>query len=252
MKPLIVMGMGRSGTRYFADILSAHESVQLYGEIPHSAMARFISLLNALDKEHERDSQRKKKWEEKKLPFIFEGFKSMSMGAVKEKGECLYVGHKTPRSELHFDSYEKHFANVGVSVKYFYCLRNPLDVWASFKNMPWNAFEDAGVFLEYYNESYRRYVRAGSKAKGRVHLLNLDDFKKDSNPKEFIEKNVFSPLELHLEDGFLDSLVSVENKNSSQNFIGRQAQSLPSEDVKKIFRNRETSLIIREHFPWLA
>ncbi len=252
MKPLIVMGMGRSGTRYFADILSAHESVLLYGEIPHSAMARFISLLDTLDKEHSRDAARKKRWDEKKLSFIFEAFKSMSMGRAKNKSGHLYVGHKTPRSEFFFDAYERHFKSAGVQACYFYCLRNPFDVWSSFQNMPWNAFENVNAFIECYNESYRRYIKASSRAKGRVHLLNLDVLRQGGEPRKFFQEKVFHPLEINVDDDFLDSLISKRNTNSSQNAIGRMPEEMSTADYDKIMGNEEISLIISEHFAWLV
>lgn len=252
MKPLIVMGMGRSGTRYFADILSAHKDVLLYGEIPHSSMSKFISLMDDLDKAHGRDSVRLRKWKEKKLPFILEAFNSMAMGGSEDnKEKYCYVGHKTPRSEMFFKSYEKHFRSSGASPIYFYCIRNPVDVWKSFKNMPWNVFESVDSFIECYDQSYSRYIEASRIAKGRVHLLNLDEYKRDSDPEAFLEDKVFSPLELRLDEDFARSLLEKENRNSSESFLGKGPEAVSQEDFNKIVGGKGLREIIEKNFPWM-
>lgn len=206
MKPLIVMGMGRSGTRYFADIISSHDEIVLHGEIPHSAMSRFIKLLDVLDEEHGRDKVRLRKWREKKSDFILNSFGSMAMGSTSSIDGCKYVGHKTPRSEKFFDFYEKHFHVLDKKPTYFYCIRSPFDVWASFKNMPWNVFKTVEEFVDDYVGSYKRYVRASKRAEGRVHLLNLDAYKNSADPQLFLKREIFDKLDVELRDDFWNHL----------------------------------------------
>lgn len=251
MKPLIVMGMGRSGTRYFADIISSHNEVVLCGEIPHSAMSSFFKLLEILDEEHGREKARLRKWNEKKANFIFEAFSSMAMGHASPFESCKHVGHKTPRSERFFDLYEKHFASSGLKPNYFYCIRSPFDVWVSFKNMPWNTYESVESFVSDYVSSYKRYVRAKRRAEGRVYMLNLEAYKESENLQSFLKENVFDNLGLTLEDGFLESLIGKENTNSSKNFVGKFPGDISNSDYRYILNDKDIRSIIDKEFPWI-
>lgn len=251
MKPLIVMGMGRSGTRYFADILSSHDEVVLHGEIPHSAMARFIKLLDVLDQEHGRDKVRLRKWNEKKSDFILNAFGSMAMGGGAVAENCKYVGHKTPRSEKFFDAYEKHFSSANNLPIYYYCIRSPIDVWASFKNMPWNVFSSVEHFIGEYVTSYKRYARACNRASGRVHLINLEDYKRSAEPIEFLKNEVFSKLDIKADMFFMKSLDNKENTNSSSSFIGKMPDEISVNEVDAIMNSADIQLIVKKHFSWL-
>lgn len=252
MHPVIIMGMGRSGTRYFADILSSHPSVLLHGEIPHSATAKFFSLLDVLDKEHSRDKARERKWKERKGGFIFDAFSGMAMGGGGERSGYIYVGHKTPRSEKFFTLYERHFSSTGMTPLFFYCIRNPFDVWASYKNMPWNTFSGVGDFIDAYVNSYAQYERSVDVAKGRVQLLNLDAYTRDDAPSEFLKKYVFSHLDLNVDDRFIEGLLSKENRNSSENFLGRGVADNPVQECREIESNAGMVRVVNKHFPWLV
>lgn len=252
MKPLIVMGMGRSGTRYFADILSSHSSVLLHGEIPHSAMSKYFSLIETLDIENSRDKVRERKWKERKGGFILDAFSSMAMGGGREKSGYLYVGHKTPRSEKFFHLYEKHFLSSGLTPIYFYCIRNPYDVWASYKNMPWNSFKNTHAFIDAYLSSYSQYEKCVDLAKDRVQLLNLDAYKRGDESRGFINDNIFNYLGLEVDDVFVRGLLSKENRNSSESFLGRGVASNSDKEIREIKNNAGMMRVMNKHFPWLV
>lgn len=252
MSPLIVMGMGRSGTRYFADVLSSHQKVLLHGEIPHSAMSKYFSLLDVLDKEHSRDKVRDRKWKERKSGFILDSFSSMAMGGGESSAGYLYVGHKTPRSEKFFSSYENHFFSAGMSPLYFYCMRNPFDVWSSYKIMPWNTFKSVKEFLDAYVASYDQYERCLKVAKGRVHPLNLCEYKRSENPGEFLKTKIFSHLVLDVDDGFILSLHSKENRNSSQNFLGKDSAGISADEYTEMMNDERVMKILNKYFPWMV
>lgn len=252
MHPVIVMGMGRSGTRYFADILSSHPTVLLHGEIPHSATSKFFSLLDTLDKEHSRDKVRERKWKERKGEFIFDAFSGMAMGGGRDKSGYSYIGHKTPRSEKFFTLYERHFSTAGMTPLFFYCIRNPFDVWASYKNMPWNTFTDVGDFIDAYLNSYAQYEHSLDVAKGRVQLLNLDAYTRGASPSDFLKKYVFSHLGLSVDDRFVEGLLSKENRNSSKSFLGRGVVDNSVQEYREIANNAGMARIIDKHFAWLV
>lgn len=241
--------MGRSGTRNFADVLSRHEAVSLQGEIPHSSMAKLFDLLDDLDSKHAYSSDRMSRWLNKKANYIEESFGYMSQGNVVSNGGAYYFGHKTPRSERFFTRYEKHFLSASVEAHYLYCCRDPLSVWASYKNMSWNEFDTVEKFCNEYSRSFKIYHNILKTAPGRVHILNLNDFISSSDKKCFIRNFILSKLDLGESDDYWRNISTIENTNSSKEKMGTFPKELSSYDVDYIVSESSMNKIISKYFP---
>ncbi len=247
IKPLIIMGVARSGTRNLASMLGGHKEILLQGEIHNAVMNDFFNMIDKLDQVQSVDEFRHKKWLSKKSQFILESFGYMSLGSKVKKSSAHYIGHKTPYGERFFHQYEKHFNSTGLEASYFYCARNPLEVWKSLLNMPWNKIHNVNRFIDDYVQSFEMYEEIKKQAEDRVHFFNLNNYIIAKSKVDFMQENAFDKLDIQLteENRYL---CEVENTNSSMGRVGKSPESLSAEDIKILNEDKRIQKILDKYF----
>lgn len=249
--PLIVCGMGRSGTRNTAAVLNQHPEIRIFGEISSKTFVHFFKMLSANDMLSEKKLA---SWRAKKLNYIFDSFFALSGGLIRRRvpREHIIVGFKSPRSEFFFAQFEKHFASCGVAPFYVYCVRNPLDCWASYRSMPWNNW-NVDQFIGLYLKSLRRLAVMRRKAGSRVRVMHLDQFLARDDPVEFYAETLFTPLGLTMSDELRKALPGVKNSNSTIAATGAERLPLPPEDADAIRDNTAIHrLLAQNNLVWPA
>jgi len=199
--PLFIAGMGRSGTTTALRVASAHPSIMLNGEISLAVLKQYLILLETVESRYSKKEAVRDGWFERKADYMFASFGYLAKGGVrspKKQATATFIGHKAPRLETLFDSYESHFASVGLKPRYFYCARSAFDCWRSYRQMPWNPYDDVDAFLKHYVASYENLKRMREAAPGRVFVLNLHELVASSDPVAFYRARMFAPLGLDL------------------------------------------------------
>lgn len=239
--PLIVCGMGRSGTRNAADILNAHPRIRIHGEIPDPLSCAAFALLDAADEHYASQARggndaRKTKnrknlegWDSIKGDMLMTVFGFMSKrgtGVLEKFKKFKYVGHKSTKAEFYFSRYEKHFKDAGLKPRYVYCARNAEACWRSHKAMTWNKRPNVRAFAAEYAESFAQLDRMRNAAPDRVRVLVLDDIIASPDKIEFYQKKLFDWLGLDLPPDVVEKLRNVKNSNSSINHLKNQVAQL--------------------------
>lgn len=244
-RPLIVVGMGRSGTRMCANLLANSNDVELQGEVSDPAGAAMMAWLRAV--------------REQQTPPDHDRIYRLARAAFRDSGNsrpqhreaALWFGHKTPRYERHFADYETIFDDPSRPAHYVYCLRNPFHVWRSYRVMPWNAFGDVRAFLKAWTRSVSTYEQMRAAAPGRVTLFNLDDMVRAPDRTKWIEAGLMTPLSLHA-DSLRRPLDQIGNSNSAANKLGVTPDEPPPSDMIEIALNRDAARMVQTYFPWMA
>lgn len=176
----IVCGMPRSSTTMVQSLLNAHRHILIYDEFPLFMFGDLRPLvvtyetflgtsLEAWRGLAPAELRRRKAelvtslW---RLVSDPEKYRADSTGA-------RVVGMKTPRAEVDHAFYDSVF-EAG-ELRYLYCLRHPLRVFASLCAMPWmRAVPDpAGHVRELYADSYK-HLCALEETPGRVLVVQVD------------------------------------------------------------------------------
>lgn len=194
-RPLIVCGMGRSGTRMCANILTNSRLVELQGELGGPAGTRLLAWLEAAR------TQRGEGAFEANYEQARQAFRIGAAGKPAERSDAVWFGHKTPRHERHFRRYEVIFDDPDNRATYVYCIRNPFDVWRSYQAMPWNKFSTVDEFLKAWLRSVSTYEMIAATAPGRILVFNLDEMVRAPEWTEYLQPSLFDPLGL-AEDSF--------------------------------------------------
>ena len=250
--PLIVCGMGRSGTRNAANALNAHREVKLFGELPIGIARALFSLLQTADDSHARNETYEQMWRAKKAAFMFDAFDAFdALGTLGPSQPVAagvrFVGHKTPRHEVFFDDYERYFAAVGLEPRYVYCARDALSCWRSYTSMAWNV-KSLSVFLDQYAESFESLNRMLEHAGPRVAVARLGDLQAAPHLIDWYRETLFEPLGLELDDDTANLISAMPNRNATSRVTGKPPVELDEEEVLLIDQDERVATIRREHF----
>ena len=242
--PLIVFGMGRSGTRMCANILNNSREIELQGEIGGPVGAKMMSWLESVRSGRETPDA------DRMYRLARAAFRDSTPSRRQVRNRARWFGHKTPRHERHFDRYEAIFDDPARPAHYVYCLRNPFHVWRSYRIMPWNKFKNVREFLDAWIKSVRTYERMIEAAPGRVHLFNLDDMIRAPDLSAWIAPNLLEPLGVS-PASFRRPVDELENSNSASNKLGVKPSPPPASDMVEIATDREAARMVRTYFPWM-
>ena len=227
-----------------ANILNNSNDVELQGEIGGRAGTKMMAWLEAarLQRKHDDAAQT--------YDLARQAFRLGSAGRPLVRDNAVWFGHKTPRHERHFKRYEAIFDDPDNRAIYVYCLRNPFDVWRSYRAMPWNKFKTVDEFLGAWLRSVRMYHAMAAKAPGRVLMFNLDAMLRAPDWMVYLRPTIFGPLEIH-PDSFRRPLNGLGNTNSAERKHGAKPEPLSDHDRKVIASHPETRRIIETYFPWI-
>lgn len=207
--------MPRSGTRSVANIINSSDEVIITDEFPSGITEKMFSLVKGMDIFfNKRDYKNADEWNKRKIELIHDIWLANSLVSEVDKN-VKYVGNKTPSNEFFFDEYES-FMSFDLP-KYVYCLRHPLKVVESLKNMPWNK-SSVTENLERWKESYCIYQNMKKKCKNRVISVCFDN-ERDAN-YGILGKKIFSFMGIAYTE-------IIDNK------LGEKIPSQPRESVLK-------------------
>lgn len=242
--PLIVCGMGRSGTRMCANILSNSSDIELQGEVGGPAGSRMMNWLEAVHAQSPDDDPHRIY----RLARVT--FREGSAGRPQDRPRARWFGYKSPRHERYFERYEALFSDPKRPARYVYCLRNPFHVWRSYRAMPWNKFKDVRAFLEAWVRSARTYEAMVEAAPGRVILFNLDDMVRSDDRLKWLTPVLLEPLGISPES-FRRPVEALANSNSALNKLGKTPDEPPAADMAAIAADRDVIRIVQAYFPWM-
>lgn len=243
-RPLIVCGMGRSGTRMCANILTNSKLVELQGELGGPAGTRLLAWLEAA-RAQAGESASASIYEKTR-----QAFRLAAAGKPSERPQALWFGHKTPRHERHFRRYEAIFDDPDNQATYVYCMRNPFDVWRSYRAMPWNKFETVRDFLTSWTRSVATYEMMVATAPDRVLLFNLDQMVRSEDWSDHLGPALFDPLGLPA-SSFIRPVQTLRNSNSALSKTGTTPAPIGEADRRAIADDPVVRRIAQTHFPWL-
>jgi hypothetical protein len=201
VKPLIICGRQRSGTRFLTNVLNSFGEVAIQGELPNPVMRAAQSMVQSIDdfyaetaKFGERKAQREyQSWLKKKEDLIFSIWEHSGQARREPcHKHTKYFGYKRPNNESYFAFYEASFKYR--PPMYVYCTRNFVDNYLSIASR-WPERNIERISVEYM-QSTEQYHRMFAGAAGRVLLFNLDDHIKHG--LRYIEENIIVPLGLEL------------------------------------------------------
>lgn len=217
VKPVIICGNARSGTRMMTDIANTHPHVAVQEEMHAKTIEAYFEFTRTIDENFSSYSERKghylaDHWDahKKSLTLAFLSFanKKEMIGQGKS---INYYGIKTPGFERYFSEFETLFNSEAL---YIYCVRNPVSVWRSWKSMGY--LNDIEVFKNRYSRSIRQAIKIKRQAEDRLAVFNLDEFISAKDKGEYVSQNIFEKLAL---EGLFDKtkISSLDNRNSMQN-----------------------------------
>lgn len=235
--PIVICGMGRSGTRNVADNIARHPKAQIYGEIPPQMMDSFLDFYRTVNNSYKK-SQFANAWEARKEEFFFDCLNNISKEKIETKKHSRqFVGYKSPKHERFYKKIESCFSSEKVKPYYIYCVRDAFSCWKSYKSMEWNKL-NVESFVDEYVESLRFYFSMLRELEDRVITFNLNEYKACHDKASYFKVSImekFGMSEGDLNDFSLDE----RNRNATKNFIGKDPNDLPEREKKTITQNKE-------------
>ena len=218
VKPLIIVGRQRAGTRFLTNLLNSFEEVTIQGEVPTHVMNLVVHFIRETDAYYANAAQRGtrhmrayKTWLRKKEDLLFSIWECASqVRAVPSGPKACYFGYKRPNNERYFDFYEEAFSFR--PPVYVYCVRNFRDNFLSVvSRWPERRIKDVA---KDYMESLAQYHRMTEAASDRVLLFNLDNHVKYGI--DHVETSVIHPLGLKLTVNHRTKLERMKARNRTE------------------------------------
>lgn len=243
--PIVICGMGRSGTRNVADNIARHPKVQIYGEIPPQMMDSFLNFYSTVDYSYSR-SEFKGSWEKRKEEFFFDCLNNISKEKIElKKVEREYVGYKSPRHEQFFEKIEACFAKSEKKPIYIYCARDALSCWRSYRSMEWNKLSIQDFFSEYIS-SFNKFFEMSEKYSDRVVVFNLNEYKSCEDKLVYFKNRILKKVGMNDSD-LIDFQVDNRNRNATTKVTGKTPVNLPEDEQSLIASNNKIK-VINEYF----
>lgn len=200
-RPVIVCGMGRSGTTLIKGILNTAGNLTVYSELKHGCLQATLKLLDEVrDLYRERSAGWRKTDDERaerNVSFILR-HTLCGISGVTDPGRCLAkprFGFKQPNAELYFEKFEELLGSI--APWYLYCWREPIDVYESYLSMPWGDTKP-DRFKEELEASFGAAVNLLGKVRDRAVLLPVHTLSADQEHRTRIFTEMFDRIGLDL------------------------------------------------------
>lgn len=249
VKPLIIVGRQRAGTRFLTSLLNSFDEVTIQGEVPPHIMEKVVHFIRDIDSYYvmaaDRSARRRRyyeTWRRKKEDLLFSIWEFANQSpAVKRSASTRYFGYKRPNNEMYFEFYEEAFAFRPPI--YVYCIRNFIDNFLSVvSRWPERLIED--VASEYL-DSVTQYHRMKERAPDRVLLFNLDSHVQKGI--KHVETNIIRPLGLKLTGEHRKKIQRMKGKNRTEEDlkIPRRKELMKGEQLF-LDQHPELEIVFRE------
>ncbi|WP_445157484.1 sulfotransferase [Halomonas sp. E14] len=251
IKPLIICGAARSGTRMITDLLNEHKNIAIQEEMHAKTIEKYFDFVDDVQSVFDHYSERKgyrldQSWIFSKSILTHAFFACANKKEMEgSKKELKYHGIKTPGYERYMPYFEKLFLDS--PPVYIYCMRDVANVWRSWKSMGY--LDDIAVFTRRYERSLRQAVKIKQQVGTRFLVFDLDAFIVAEKKSEFIEKNILRKMELPVDENYCESVNQTPNRNSivkrgknyvADEYLEREVISL--KENQKIQAYKETLL----------
>ncbi|WP_413616401.1 sulfotransferase [Halomonas cupida] len=158
-RPIFIFGNQRSGTRMVASILNQHKNIVITDE------AHSFSNLHALIRQADR-MPRNDGWKYSRVEIAQNFMIETSAQYIRDSSTTARrFGNKTPGLEFMLDQVKSIFPDA----IFIYCLRHPVKVVRSLKNMPWNKRTTQENW-----DRFKASVEIFEKMKPRAMLVQVD------------------------------------------------------------------------------
>lgn len=216
LRPLLVCGAARSGTRMATDLLNLHPNVAVQNEMHGETFEAYLQLVRSVDDTFARHSERKGRplglaWEAAKAELAHTFLAAASKRAATGQGKDLLLhGIKTPGYERFFGEFEQLFPGLEASA--VYCLRSVDKVWRSWFSLGY--VDDVELFRRRYERSLRHAVAIRRRIGERFVLFDLDDYAATTDLPDWVSRRLFGPLGLPVTDGLAEAIRELPNRNA--------------------------------------
>lgn len=245
-KFVVVCGMPRCGTRQFTDFMSRHDSVALQGEISNRVVPIIRKAVEAADQLYPA-GYAADAIAVKRPQTIIQMFGSFSKTMPINVPAAPIQGFKSPSAELMYRDLNALLLPSFPQVRYFYCIRNPIDCYLSLSSMPWFAM-GANDYIDRYITSISaasQIARIGAEGRKRVVIstLNLDSFIASKDKAMWLRQRIFAPLKIGPSVEWLAKISrTTENRNATERVTGTRRDKSMQPEALAIFKAREADL----------
>ena len=216
LKPLVVCGAARSGTRMATDLLNLHANVAVQPEMHGETMDALLQLMDSVDANFEKHSKRKgqelgKSWQAAKAQLVHAYWASANKRAAIGQGKDLVAhGIKTPGYERFFRQLEKIFTRTPPYA--IYCLRSVDKVWRSWASLGYTT--EVEVFRKRYERSLRLAAAIRRRSGERFVLFDLDQYVASDDKAAWVARNLYAPLGFEDGDSYREAIEGAMNRNA--------------------------------------
>lgn len=202
-RPLIICGMGRSGTTLIKSLVLTAPGVIIYPEPQHECLAATFQLLEAVRKLYRGRGSGWRKIDdaraERNVSFILRhvlcGIEGNIAAAPRRIG--FRYGFKQPNAEGYFQRWETLLGSIAPI--YLYCYRDPIDVYDSYLSMPWGNVTPES-FQERLEGSLSAVLEMLETVPGRTFLLPVHQISADRSFRTAAIGWLFRVLGLPMEE----------------------------------------------------
>lgn len=169
-RPIIICGYSRTGTTFLQTLLNCHPEIHLSTECQLRAISATPLLCAQIARLHRREHEQ---WrglspDEARVAMLRAvWYYSEPDGLLARR-----YGNKTPGNERHFQFFESVFRCI--PPLYIYMVRDPADVLASFKRMPWGRDEPLWLLIARFEASLFCMRRFRRRNQARLLTVSID------------------------------------------------------------------------------
>ncbi|AZU04675.1 hypothetical protein X907_2154 [Glycocaulis alkaliphilus] len=251
-KLCIIGGSPRSGTRNFADLISAHPDTQLFGEVGHYALPKVKGALEEMAAYHAEETSRRtlrgrgrqKKFASHRVALTLTGMYAKSpqmpfnFNALTSRH---VVGFKTPQIEKRWRLMNELYGEFENERHFFFCIRNLDQNFLSLHSRGWR--KDVEEYVERLLPLLQSIVKfkAWNESKDggwQIHLLHLNAFLDAASREDWLFDRVYRPLfGGDARQPAAQALASTSNRNSTLNVTGKPARSELTDEEQNFLTN---------------
>lgn len=235
-RPLLVVGLPRSGTRFVANALNQHPEIHINGEIPHEAMdSAAVFLQNAESTFAKRRARKGEQhtvgWHEHRHHVLY----AVWGGLVKRNGMCeprrpvAWYGYKTPTHDYYWRFYRDFLGENGP--KYVFCVRDFVGYHVSRDAV---GAPPIARSAQQYREGINRYAEMNAELGDDVSLFVLNELQ--DRGVDYVRERLFDRLGIPVDTETLDGINPGKQANSSES-KGVAKRELTNEELEFLRAN---------------
>lgn len=237
-RPLLVVGLPRSGTRFVANALNRHPDIHINGEIPREAMDCAERFLRNSDLTFARRVQRRGEaeavgWHRGRhhLLYAIWGGLVKRNGMSEPNGPVTWYGYKTPTHDCYWRFYRDFLGDHGP--KYVFCVRDFVGYHISREAVGEPSIQGSA---QQYREGVNRYAEMKAELGEDVSLFVLNDVK--DGGIEYIRERLFDHFGIAIDDRTLQGIDPTKQANSSKS-KGVHGRELTKEEREFLSANMD-------------